>query len=272
MLSELATNAVLHAGTDFTVSVDLDDAPCACRCATAAAAAPRAAPVRPRRHHRPRPRPGGSLAQDWGVEVDGAGKTVWCLLPLHPRARRRARPVGLPQRGRPGRAGPVTAGRVVEVRLLELPTSVHERAQAHGAGLTREFRLLREQVRDDGAAPDDDVPARLLDLMAVLGERYNDATEEQDDLIGRAYERGQAVGAGGRLPGAARRRRRRHRAAGAARRGRRLLPLRAAPAHRREHRRRCGATGTGTSPSSSGRSAAPSRVAWPAYQGEHAAG
>ena len=84
----------------------------------------------------------------------------------------------------------MTAARVVEVRLRELPTSVHERAQAHGAGLTREFRLLREQVRGE-AEDDDDVPARLLDLMAVLGERYTDATEEQDDLIWGAYERGQ---------------------------------------------------------------------------------
>ena len=87
----------------------------------------------------------------------------------------------------------MTAARLVEVRLRELPTSVHERAQAHSAGLTREFRLLREQVRREGTAADDDVPARLLDLMAVLGERYTDATEEQDDLIWGAYERGQAV-------------------------------------------------------------------------------
>ena len=85
----------------------------------------------------------------------------------------------------------MTTARVVEVRLLELPTSVHERAQAHGAGLSREFRLLREQVRADGEGSDDDVPARLLDLMAVLGERYTDATQEQDDLIWGARERGQ---------------------------------------------------------------------------------
>ncbi len=85
----------------------------------------------------------------------------------------------------------MTTGRLVEVRLLELPASVHERAQAHGAGLTREFRLLREQVRADGGAPDDDVPARLLDLMAVLGERYTDATQDQDDLIWGAHERGE---------------------------------------------------------------------------------
>ena len=84
----------------------------------------------------------------------------------------------------------MSAARLVEVRLRELPTPVHERAQAHSAGLTREFRLLREQVRTPVEA-DDDVPARLLDLMAVLGERYTDATEEQDDLIWSAYERGE---------------------------------------------------------------------------------
>ena len=85
----------------------------------------------------------------------------------------------------------MTPGREVEVRLLELPTHVHEHAQAHGAGLTREFRLLAEQVRADEPSEHDDVPTRLLELVAVLGERYSSATEEQDDLIWDAHERGQ---------------------------------------------------------------------------------
>jgi len=73
-----------------------------------------------------------------------------------------------------------------EVRLRELPLRLHERSQAHGAGLTREFRLLAEGG-DDG----EDVPARLLQLVAVLGERYDSATEEQDALIEAAFAGGQ---------------------------------------------------------------------------------
>ena len=89
----------------------------------------------------------------------------------------------------------MTSGREVEVRLLELPTHVHEHAQAHSAGLTREFRLLAEQVRGDADQAEgvEDVPTRLLELVAVLGERYSSATEEQDDLIWEAHERGQAA-------------------------------------------------------------------------------
>lgn len=75
----------------------------------------------------------------------------------------------------------MTSAREVEVRLLELPTHLHERFSAHGAGLVREFRLLAGTARDD--AREDDVPTRLLELVAVLGERYSSATEEQDELI-----------------------------------------------------------------------------------------
>ena len=85
----------------------------------------------------------------------------------------------------------MTSGREVEVRLLELPTHVHELSQAHSAGLMREFRLLAERGRAD--AHEDDVPTRLLELVAVLGERYSSATEEQDDLIHDAHQRGLPV-------------------------------------------------------------------------------
>ena len=85
----------------------------------------------------------------------------------------------------------MTSSREVEVRLRELPTQLHERFSAHGAGLVREFRLLAGTVRD--GAHGDDVPTRLLELVAVLGERYSSATEEQDELIQDAAESGRPV-------------------------------------------------------------------------------
>ena len=84
VLSELATNAVLHAGTDFTVSVDLLDDALRLQVRDGSRRTPRA------RRYGLSATTGrglglvGSLSRDWGVEPDGAGKTVWCLLPLTP--------------------------------------------------------------------------------------------------------------------------------------------------------------------------------------------
>ena len=84
LLSELATNAVLHAGTDFTVSVDVHDDALRLQVRDASRRTPR-----PRRYGLGATTGRGlglveSLAQEWGVEVDGSGKTVWCLVPLQP--------------------------------------------------------------------------------------------------------------------------------------------------------------------------------------------
>lgn len=84
LLSELATNAVLHAGTDFTVSVDVLEDALRVQVRDASRRSPRA-----RRYGLGATTGRGlglveALAQDWGVEVDGSGKTVWCVVPLHP--------------------------------------------------------------------------------------------------------------------------------------------------------------------------------------------
>lgn len=80
VLSELATNAVLHAGTDFTASVDLADDVLRLQVRDGSRRAPR-----PRRYGLGATTGRGlglvgALAQDWGVEPDGSGKTVWCVL------------------------------------------------------------------------------------------------------------------------------------------------------------------------------------------------
>ena len=86
LVSELATNAVLHAGTDFTLSVDLVEGVVRLQVRDGSRRAPRA-----RRYGLAATTGRGlglvaSLSQDWGVEADGSGKTVWCVLPLHPEA------------------------------------------------------------------------------------------------------------------------------------------------------------------------------------------
>lgn len=84
VLSELATNAVLHAGTDFTVSLDLLDDALRLQVRDGSRRTPRV------RHYGLDATTGrglelvGTLAREWGVEPDGSGKTVWCVLPLTP--------------------------------------------------------------------------------------------------------------------------------------------------------------------------------------------
>jgi len=88
ILSELATNAVIHAGTDFTVTLDLLDGALRLQVRDGSRRVPR------QRRYGLGATTGrglglvGALASEWGVQQDGSGKTVWCVLPLH------AEPVG----------------------------------------------------------------------------------------------------------------------------------------------------------------------------------
>jgi hypothetical protein len=65
---------------------------------------------------------------------------------------------------------------LVTVRLLGFPLQVHERAQRQSQEMRREFQLVlgQEQLHPGS------VPARLLDLSAMLSERYAGFTEEQE--------------------------------------------------------------------------------------------
>jgi anti-sigma regulatory factor (Ser/Thr protein kinase) len=83
VVSELATNAVIHAGTPFSVSV-------ACHGSTIRISVRDGNESPPAiRHAGPEARSGRGLrlvaavAHDWGVDADPAGKTVWADLPLH---------------------------------------------------------------------------------------------------------------------------------------------------------------------------------------------
>lgn len=72
---------------------------------------------------------------------------------------------------------------LVTVRILELPVALHERAQAHSDELTREFRLLAEQMREEGT---EHIPRRLVELVDTLNDTYSVFTEEQQDVLDKA--------------------------------------------------------------------------------------
>jgi len=75
------------------------------------------------------------------------------------------------------------SGELVEVRLLQLPVALWERAQEHGDELIREFTLMAADG-DRGAALE--VPARLTGLIQQLTARYDGFTAEQEVELANA--------------------------------------------------------------------------------------
>jgi anti-sigma regulatory factor (Ser/Thr protein kinase) len=79
VVTELATNAVRHAGTAFSVSVAVDD--------QVTIEVSDGSEAIPERRDPPSDEDGRglqlveALAVDWGVEVTGGRKSVWCRLP-----------------------------------------------------------------------------------------------------------------------------------------------------------------------------------------------
>lgn len=69
-----------------------------------------------------------------------------------------------------------------EVRLLRLPISLHARAQQHSAELMREMYLIAQQLHGEAETMSSvmQLPARLVELVELLGNEYNHLTFEQD--------------------------------------------------------------------------------------------
>ncbi len=80
LVSELASNAVKHATTNFTLAIDVKDSTIRIEVSDTGSGQPTL--------KRPKPdQPNGrgllivdNMADDWGTSVDGSTKTVWCIL------------------------------------------------------------------------------------------------------------------------------------------------------------------------------------------------
>ncbi len=183
MVSELASNAVLHARTPYSVTASRDGDLV-----------------------RVEVRDGSSLmphVRQYSLEApDGSGAADRRLAgdPVGCRAGRRRRGEDGVVRGRRG-SGVVSP--VVEVRVLGLPVRIHEATSEHGDALRREFALMRE------ASPDaDEVPQRLHALIEQLSERFSGFNDEAEERLRVAVERGEpTVDLTFRVPAEARRRR-----------------------------------------------------------------
>lgn len=150
LVSELVTNAVLHARTPLVVRVRRGGG----RLRVEVADGDPAVPVA--KHFSTDATTGrgmqllSTLSAAWGVERDGAGKRVWFELEVG--------------------AGVEAAAAMVPVRICGLPVAVLLEAEEHHDALLREFALLATRPAAG------EVPARLLALAAEVGERFAQAT------------------------------------------------------------------------------------------------
>lgn len=82
------------------------------------------------------------------------------------------------------------AAESVEVRLVGFPLALHAQTVEHYEELMREFRLIAygaEQPHSESYS----VPARLVDLVERVTDRYAGLTDAQDAERDAAYARGQ---------------------------------------------------------------------------------
>ncbi len=77
---------------------------------------------------------------------------------------------------------------LVEIHMLKLPVPLWAKAQEHGDELIREFALIAEQLRGEGAHGD--VPVRLTELVAAVTSRYGNVSAEQEARLADAARRG----------------------------------------------------------------------------------
>jgi anti-anti-sigma factor len=162
-VSEVVTNAVLHAHSASQLRVRTEGALLLVECADHD-------PTLPARRQHDLQAPTGrglhlldALTVAWGTSPGDGGKIVWFEFDL-------------------GEGRPVAeAGTdMTPVRLLALPLAVHRRASEHGEALRRELSLVHHASTPGG------VPLRLHELGLELGARYGGLNNEPDELLARA--------------------------------------------------------------------------------------
>ena len=79
---------------------------------------------------------------------------------------------------------------MVTITIRGLPVPLHAASQAHGDELMREFRLLAEQMRQEGTHG---LPRRLIELVNALEGQYSTFTEAQEDQIEAAIAAGDST-------------------------------------------------------------------------------
>ena len=181
LVSEVVTNALLHAGTDIDVAATLDDAGLRVEIGDGSPHLPS------RRRYAATAGTGRgllmleSLVDDWGVTRHSKGKTVWFRISGPDNALPDAT---APRADQPGR--PRQRRDNVSVELRNMPLLLHAAWQEHAEALLREYLLAR--LDSEGEDPIQ-IHADATDAIAVLEEHVPRASVRMtDELMGAAIE------------------------------------------------------------------------------------
>jgi PAS domain S-box-containing protein len=163
LVSEVVTNALLHAGTEIELRAGVDESGVRVEVGDGSLHFPS------RRRYAATAGTGRglmmleSMVDDWGVTTHATGKTVWFLLSdgSFERDTEPAHHPDSPEGGRPPGGGDVT------VELQNMPLLLHAAWQEHAEALLREYLLASLDSTDDDPVQ---VHAEATDAIAVLEE------------------------------------------------------------------------------------------------------
>jgi anti-sigma regulatory factor (Ser/Thr protein kinase) len=187
--SELVTNAVLHARTGLTLTLELRDD----RVRISVKDRSKAPPTL--RHYQADALTGrglgvvAALSDSWGISTAPDGKVVWAEVAASGNAagtdaRRPPEEVGL--------APPAPAGAADEelrtVRFPDVPVEGYLALQAHNDALFRELELISIELETGGAAR---VAPPLADLVGQLYWRFRGQRDSYRDGVAAAQARGE---------------------------------------------------------------------------------
>ena len=183
VVSEVVTNALLHAGTPIDVAAWVDGTGLRVEVSDGSPHLPA------RRRYATTAGTGRgmlmleSVVDDWGVTRHDRGKTVWFHL-TDPAAN--AERQELQEDEAPARR--TTAGDVVRVELLDMPLLLHGAWQEHAEALLREYLLA--SLDDESDINPIQMHADATDAIAILEEQVprTDVAMDPDELMAGATE------------------------------------------------------------------------------------
>jgi anti-sigma regulatory factor (Ser/Thr protein kinase) len=183
--SELVTNAVLHARTDLTLTLELDAG------RARISVKDRSQAPATLRHYRTDALTGrglgvvAALSDSWGISAAPDGKVVWAEVAAADDAGGGApRPPEL--RNGPAPAAPKLPG-TRPVRFPGVPVETYLELQAHNDALFRELELISIELEAGSARP----AAPLAELVDQLYRRFRGQRDSYRDVVAAAKARGQ---------------------------------------------------------------------------------
>ncbi len=182
LVSEVVTNALLHAGTDIDVAAALDEAGLRIEVGDGSPHLPS------RRRYAATAGTGRgllmleALVDDWGVTQHPGGKRVWFRISGPDNA---LPDESVPRADQPGAPGPGRAN--VSVELHNMPLLLHAAWQEHAEALLREYLLANLDSDDEDPIQ---MHADATDAIAVLEEHVprTSVAITADDLMDEAVE------------------------------------------------------------------------------------